>query len=148
VLPVVTNGFFPSLAIPPTPRWHRREFGGRCPCCHIGWIVYRHAHEPTMKRTAVPHTPIADIKNLAHDTEGRSLHLNRCKNSIAQCALRIHDMATFKVCVSFAAPTRLHPSVRGHQSSVSHPSSRSSLVVGLNQSVVTLYLNGISRIQT
>ena len=38
-------------------------FGGRSPGRHIGRIVYRHAYEPAMKRTAIPHTSIANIKN-------------------------------------------------------------------------------------
>ena len=51
--------------------------GGRGPCCHAGRIVYRDAYEPAMKRTAISHAPIANIKNVAHDAECRSLLLDR-----------------------------------------------------------------------
>ena len=50
--------------------------GGRSPCCYAGRIVYRHAYEPAMKNAAIPHAPIADIKNVAHDAERRPLLLD------------------------------------------------------------------------
>ena len=53
-----------------------------------------------MKRTAIPHTPIADIKNVAHDTECRSLHLNRCLEVYAVvcgCRLNVHRPARVDV---------------------------------------------------
>src|SRR5262245_2034123 len=37
------------------------------PCCYTGWIIYRHSHQPAMKRAAIRHAPISNIKNVAHD---------------------------------------------------------------------------------
>src|SRR5215472_10152159 len=52
----------------------------RRPCCYYaGWIriIYRDAYEPAMKGTAIGHTPIANVKNIAHDAECWPLLLNR-----------------------------------------------------------------------
>src|SRR5207247_9082092 len=77
--------------------------GGRSPCCHAGGIVYRHAHEPAMKRTAIAHTPIANIKNVAHDAECRPLLLNRWIKVYAvvcSCRLNVHGPAgVYVACV-------------------------------------------------
>src|SRR5260370_42265478 len=53
-------------------------FSGRGPCCYVGRMVYRHAHKPAMIGTAIHHTPIANIKNVAHDAQRRSLLLDGC----------------------------------------------------------------------
>ena len=36
-----------------------------------------------MKEAAIPHAPISNIKNVAHDGERRSLQLNRCSEGRA-----------------------------------------------------------------
>ena len=59
--------------------------GGRGPCCHAGRIVYRDAYEPAMKRTAIHHTPVTNIKNVAHDAECRSLLLNGWIKVLCRC---------------------------------------------------------------
>jgi len=65
--------------------------GGRSPCPNAGWIIYRHSHQPAMKRIAVPHAPISDIKNAVHDGQRRSLLLDRCSEVYpVVCGHRLH----------------------------------------------------------
>src|SRR5206468_2249808 len=69
---------------------------GRGPCCHAGRIVYWHAYQPAMKRTAIRHTAVADIKNVAYDAECRSLLLNRrikLYAVVCSCRLNVHRPA-------------------------------------------------------
>src|SRR5262249_23890083 len=50
--------------------------GGQC--CYAAWVIYRHSHQPAMIDAAIPHAPISNIQNVAHDPECRSLLLDRC----------------------------------------------------------------------
>src|SRR5262249_10858828 len=70
------------------------------PCCHAGRIVYRDAYKPAMKRTAVPHAPVTNIKNVAHDAECRSLLLNgwiKVYAVVCSCRLNVHGPAGIEV---------------------------------------------------
>src|SRR5437016_1027986 len=65
--------------------------GARGPCCYAGWVVYRHAHQPAMIKVAILHAAIADVKNVIHDGECRSLLLDlRSENSAVVCSCRLH----------------------------------------------------------
>jgi hypothetical protein len=55
------------------------DAGGRGPCRYYAgwiWIIYRHAHQPTMPVVAILHAPIPDVKNVIYYGECRSLLLN------------------------------------------------------------------------
>ena len=57
-----------------------------------------------MTETAIPHAPIANIQNVAHDAERRSLLLNRCSevdSVVCSCCLHVHGPAGIDV-------TRIH----------------------------------------
>ena len=44
--------------------------GSTSPCCYCAGrvrAIYRHSHQPAMIKIAIPHAPIPDIKNVAHD---------------------------------------------------------------------------------
>ena len=79
VLPVVTNGFFPSLATPPVRPYSaapRTAMGRAGPRRNAGGIIDWYAYQPAMIVTAIPHAPIPNIKNVAYDAECRSLLLD------------------------------------------------------------------------
>src|SRR4029453_2394782 len=68
------------------------------PCCYTGWIIYRHAHQPAIKKVAIPVAPISNIKNVAYDGERRALHLVRRNESCAVILsrqLHVHRPAGF-----------------------------------------------------
>ena len=70
--------------------------GGRGPCCYAGRIVYWYAYEPAVKRTAIRHTAVADVKNVAHDAECRSLLLDgriKVYAVICSCRFDVHGPA-------------------------------------------------------
>ena len=70
------------------------------PSRYAGWIIDGHAHEPAMIQATISHAPIADIENVAHDAERRSLLLDRwskLKTVISRCRLHVHGPARIDV---------------------------------------------------
>src|SRR4029453_19302403 len=53
------------------------------PCCYTGRIIYRYAHQPSIKNVTIPVAPICNINNVAHDAERRTLHVVRWNESRA-----------------------------------------------------------------
>lgn len=68
----------------------------RRPSHYTGRVAYRHSYEPAMKKAAIHHTPISNIKNVSHDAESRPLLLDRRSEGhsvVCNCRLHVHGPA-------------------------------------------------------
>src|SRR5438309_928742 len=83
----------------------RAGAGARSPCCHAGWVAYRHAHQPAMIKVALPHAAIADVMHVIN-VKRLSINVTDDRAVKAQVACQVASGALRKGRIDVKAITR------------------------------------------